>query len=69
MRFFGFLRKRKARAKAEPWVIHGLITLHESFEGILIFGGIGSGKTTGPGQEIAMSLLTIGMEEDDANRQ
>lgn len=53
--------KRPARTQmktqAEPELIPGYLTLHQAMEGVLILGGTGSGKTTGPGAEIAYALL------------
>lgn len=56
---FTFFR-RKSKQKEPEWVIPGLLTLHQSYEGLFIFGGIGSGKTTGPGQAAATGLLHHG---------
>ena len=55
-------RKRSPSAPAapEPEVLQGLVTLHQAYEGLLITGGTGSGKTTGPGAEAAMNLLRTG---------
>jgi hypothetical protein len=55
---FGLLRKKKP--PAPPEVIQGLVTTHQAFEGIAIIGGTGSGKTTGPGAEVALNLLLQG---------
>jgi len=39
---------------------HDWLTLRDAFEGIHIFGGLGSGKTSGSGQTIAHSFLRSG---------
>jgi len=36
------------------------VTVRQAFEGISIFGGTGSGKTTGSGRTIALSMLEKG---------
>lgn len=61
---------KKARAsesppkKAEPAVLqltpHDAISLHQCYEGLLITGGIGSGKTSGPGNHLLRGLLRSG---------
>lgn len=55
-------RKRSPSAPhpPEPEVLQGLLTLHQAYEGLLITGGTGSGKTTGPGAEAALNLLKHG---------
>lgn len=40
---------------------HDALTLREACEGIHIWGGTGSGKTSGSGQTIAMEYLSLGM--------
>lgn len=57
---FGLRRKKRTPAAPEPEVLQGLVTLHQAYEGLLITGGTGSGKTTGPGAEAAMNLLRTG---------
>jgi len=39
---------------------HDWLSLRDAFEGIHIFGGLGSGKTSGSGQTIAHSFLRSG---------
>jgi hypothetical protein len=55
---FGLCKRKHRPAPSD--VISGLLSLHQSFEGIAIIGGTGSGKTTGPGAEVALNLLELG---------
>lgn len=56
---FNWLAKKKQRPiVSDP--IPGLLNLHQAMEGVLIMGGTGSGKTTGPGAQMAVNLLQAG---------
>ncbi len=61
----GWLVSTKPARNATPQVLIELtrrdpITVHQAYQGVLITGGIGSGKTTGPGAELARALLRQG---------
>ena len=67
----GFDRKRKQNSYAQPedplrspllsFSAHDHWALKDAFEGTLIVGTTGSGKTTGPGSTIARQFLRYGM--------
>src|SRR5262249_35923257 len=59
-------------SKNDPW------TAHDAYEGTIIFGGNGSGKTTGSGKDLALAflrsqfgglVLTVKVDEADSWRK
>lgn len=56
-------KKPAIPSKQDPELIPGLLTLHQAYEGVLVMGGTGSGKTTGPGEQMARALLALGGNE------
>lgn len=55
--------------KPDPaWIIPGILTFHDCMEGIIVTGGTGSGKTSGPMFHIITELLLIGDDHDEALR-
>lgn len=48
------------RGAPERELIPGLLSLHDACSGVLVMGGTGSGKTTGPGEQMASGLLKHG---------
>jgi hypothetical protein len=59
---------KKPKSPEEPYLIPELLTLEEAYQGVLIYGATGSGKTSGPGQHIAISLLKIGTQDGQETR-
>lgn len=54
---------RKQGRSAAPWLALGpqdRLTMHELYEGCIVFGSSGSGKTSGPGDAIARYVLSQG---------
>lgn len=63
----GFLKPKRFRTPTDPlsqplfrWSRHDSFTLRDSFNGTIIMGATGSGKTTGSGQIFAKSMLARG---------
>lgn len=52
--------KWESDMKLVQWSQHDHWTLRDALEGTLILGGTGSGKTSGSGRMLAMSMLTAG---------
>lgn len=51
---------RKPEDPSLPLGSNDLVTLHQLYEGMLVFGSTGSGKTTGPGEAVIRYLLRMG---------
>lgn len=60
---FPFFRRK--REPPEHWVLDGLVSLRDAYSGILVTGGTGSGKTSGPMKEAILNLLTMGDEDEE----
>lgn len=63
MKLFSELFRKPEQPKPEPMAMitpYDGVTLHQLYEGCLIMGGIGSGKTSGPGNEVTRFLLRQG---------
>lgn len=50
---------RKKVKQNEPELIRG-VTLSRAMEGVIVLGGTGGGKTSGPGKLLALNLLALG---------
>jgi hypothetical protein len=76
---FGFGPVASKRPEPQPVALrlspHDVVTLGDACEGVLVLGGTGSGKTSGPGFHLACNLLRLGCgflvlsaKEDEARR-